>query len=545
MRRCALSFVFFAALVFSPGSGASEIHVPKDYPTIQEALDAAVDGDTVWVHPGTYVENIDFKGKAVALRSTDGCGSTVIDGNRNGSVVTFRSGEPPKAVIDGFTITNGYQPTWNGGGIHCDEWASPTIINNLIMENEARIGGGICGEYCDSLIEKNVIKSNIATHDGGGVYIIPFSLAYIRNNIISNNQSKGVGGGGLVVLEFSGAEVVNNEITQNYCSNNIGGLSWLMECCKNGCVIGNIISGNRAENGIGGMASQHVPQLMNNIIMDNEAISFNAGGVYFDIIANDPSYIRNNIICRNRADGSGGGIMFGGGLYYFNNNTVSDNYAAAWGGGIAINWGVILIMRNSIVWGNEAGLSNDEILPLSTPDIQYSDIGGGWPGTGNIDADPLFADPAAADYHLTFDSPCRNMGYNGAPGLPDTDFEGDPRIPDYGITDMGGEEFYHHLYFEGTIVPGSPVCVKVTTWKLQRPVALGLGSGILDPPKTTPLGPLYLQSPIKTFMIGVVPPDGIVSFTGRVPIVWMPGEEHGLQARIFDELTNLMVMKVE
>ena len=139
MRRCALSFVFFAALVFSPGSGASEIHVPKDYPTIQEALDAAVDGDTVWVHPGTYVENIDFKGKAVALRSTDGCGSTVIDGNRNGSVVAFRSGEPPEAVIDGFTITNGYQPTWNGGGIHCDEWASPTIINNLKIEADSLV----------------------------------------------------------------------------------------------------------------------------------------------------------------------------------------------------------------------------------------------------------------------------------------------------------------------------------------------------------------------------------------------------------------------
>ena len=547
MRRCALSFVFFAALVFSPGSGASEIHVPKDYPTIQEALDAAVDGDTVWVHPGTYVENIDFKGKAVALRSTDGCGSTVIDGNRNGSVVAFRSGEPPEAVIDGFTITNGYQPTWNGGGIHCDEWASPTIINNLIMENEARIGGGICGEYCDSLIEKNVIKSNIATHDGGGVYIIPFSLAYIRNNIISNNQSKGVGGGGLVVLEFSGAEVVNNEITQNYCSNNIGGLSWLMECCKNGCVIGNIISGNRAENGIGGMASQHVPQLMNNIIMDNEAISFNAGGVYFDIIANDPSYIRNNIICRNRADGSGGGIMFGGGLYYFNNNTVSDNYAAAWGGGIAINWGVILIMRNSIVWGNEAGLSNDEILPLSTPDIQYSDIGGGWPGTGNIDADPLFVDPAKGDYHLKYGSPCIDAGTTTTVpgGLPEKDFEGDSRILGGGV-DMGADEYGTHLYFMGVPSPGSMISLRIIGEPGDDPVGLFISEKELMRPLNTPYGTWYLEFPVYgPILLGPVPGDGVILVYGVLPPDLIEPYTLDFQALVQDELTNLSVMEVE
>ena len=51
------------------GVRADVIHVPADYPTIQEAINAAVNGDTVLVSPGTYVENINFRGRNIVVAS--------------------------------------------------------------------------------------------------------------------------------------------------------------------------------------------------------------------------------------------------------------------------------------------------------------------------------------------------------------------------------------------------------------------------------------------------------------------------------------------
>jgi len=92
-----------------------------DFTSIQEGIDAAVDGDVVVVHPGTYRENINFGGKNITLRSTDPTDwgvvdATVIDGGLKDSVVTFQGGENESCFLAGFTITNG-DSTW-GGGIH-------------------------------------------------------------------------------------------------------------------------------------------------------------------------------------------------------------------------------------------------------------------------------------------------------------------------------------------------------------------------------------------------------------------------------------------
>ncbi len=98
------------AVAFVTTAAADILHVPGDFPTIQEAIDAAVDGDEVEVHPGTYKETINFLGKAIRVYSTDGPDVTIIDAQGAGSVVTCDSGERADTVLDGFTLTGGAGP---------------------------------------------------------------------------------------------------------------------------------------------------------------------------------------------------------------------------------------------------------------------------------------------------------------------------------------------------------------------------------------------------------------------------------------------------
>lgn len=83
-----------------------------DFETIQEAIDNSNNGDEIVVAEATYVENINFVGKNIILRSTDPNNSavvaaTIIDGNDANSVVTFSGTEDSNCVLTGFTITGG------------------------------------------------------------------------------------------------------------------------------------------------------------------------------------------------------------------------------------------------------------------------------------------------------------------------------------------------------------------------------------------------------------------------------------------------------
>ena len=112
MRYLILLFAILSipALAFS-----ATIIVPDDYPTIQGAIDAASNGDTVLVAPGTYMERINFNGKAITLRSEYGPERTMIDADYLGITVIFSNGEGPDSLLEGFTITRGSD--LNAGGI--------------------------------------------------------------------------------------------------------------------------------------------------------------------------------------------------------------------------------------------------------------------------------------------------------------------------------------------------------------------------------------------------------------------------------------------
>jgi hypothetical protein len=183
--------------------------------------------------------------------------------------------------------------------------------------------------------------------------------------------------------------------------------------------------------------------------------------------------------------------------------------------------------------------------------VTYCDVKGGWSGTGNIDADPLFVGEGRGDLHLTFDSPCRNAGTGTAPHLPQEDIEGDPRgafwHPD---PDMGADEFYTHLYTRGPAIPGAQIEVYVVGIP-SLPAALAQGSGVLDPPLSTPHGDLYLKLPlVHTWTLPRIPSSGVLAFPVTVPASWLPGDQYPFQALVgplggsWTELTNLLVLEV-
>jgi hypothetical protein len=175
--------------------------------------------------------------------------------------------------------------------------------------------------------------------------------------------------------------------------------------------------------------------------------------------------------------------------------------------------------------------------------VTYSDIKGGWTGTGNIDVDPQFADAGSFDLHLLYTSPCRDAGDDTA--VIDTeDFEGDPRIA-VGAVDMGADEFHRHLYYTGDATPGGNIKGKFVGLPGTSPLALFLGAGVLDPPAKTMWGYYYLAPPwLMIGPLGSIPADGILVLSTTLPATPPAPYDVPMQALIGDSLTNLSVLEV-
>lgn len=214
---------------------------PAEFINIQAAIDDANNGDVVEVQPGIYTgpgnRDIDFKGKAITVRSTDpnnpnivaativNCKGTTAEPHRG---FYFHSGEDGNSVISGFTITNGI--AYIGGCIYCKN-SSPTIQNNIISGNRAiwdgveipGAGGGIYFENSSAIITGNVITNNSAEGIGGGMFGL-HSLITLSNNLISKNHAYEVygwfsssgEGGGISCHFYSSFIMINNTISGNY-----------------------------------------------------------------------------------------------------------------------------------------------------------------------------------------------------------------------------------------------------------------------------------------------------------------------------------------
>jgi hypothetical protein len=180
------------------------------------------------------------------------------------------------------------------------------------------------------------------------------------------------------------------------------------------------------------------PRILNNVIMGNAGRY--GGGIVLNYTG---AIIRNNIIAAN----SGGEDYGGSGIWAYanfsaakvvENNTIVNNTSVIDGGGVLV-WSTSMTLRNNIIWGNSAPTGpNIRLRSGGSAAVSYSDVEGGWAGTGNLNAGPEFVDTTLI---LSPSSPCVDAGdsasvYNDPM---DTTNPGNARWPSRGTVrnDMG------------------------------------------------------------------------------------------------------------
>jgi hypothetical protein len=267
-----LKLICITILAFNATANAVIRNVPSQYSTIQSAILACNNGDTVLVQPGTYFENVNFRNRKIVLTSRfyqsmdlSYISNTIINGGNpqqpdSASCVIIAGGQDSTTVLQGFTLTGGKGTIWNdehGAGFY-------------------REGGGLLVALCSPVIQYNIIRDNqcviggiaIST-GGGGVRIGDGYVKFFNNIVISNTGRYGAG----IVLNYAGGEYKNNIIAKNYGSNQFGAGSgmWLNssfsrpKTIENNTIVFNTsLSQSPGVNNLGGAAT-----LRNNIIWGN------------------------------------------------------------------------------------------------------------------------------------------------------------------------------------------------------------------------------------------------------------------------------------
>jgi predicted outer membrane repeat protein len=343
-----------------------------DFPTIQAAVDACVDGDVVELTDGTFTgdgnRDIDFQGKAITVRSQSGvpqlciidCQGSEADPRR---AFYFHSDEGPDAVVEGITITGGHTSGWEwpyscGAGILCWD-TSPTIRSCVFTGNSTGhygSGGGLWCNGSQSLITECTFDGNHAAGHGGALQS-SYSDIHVHSCIFIGNT-----------CEWDGGAV------------------WIMEA---------------------------------SLLLEDCLFQANAGteGGAIKCYFRSSTSLETVTLFQNVATESGGAICIG---EYCDASlrecTLAANSSDASGGSLSCAEGGIALVSNTIICGSPQGASVDcgvGSLTLTCCDI-HGNQGGDWVdciedqlgSEGNIRLDPLFCDPENGDLTLEECSPC-------------------------------------------------------------------------------------------------------------------------------------------
>lgn len=404
----------FLSLLTTASLAETTIHVGagEPYKTIQSGINAAQKGDTVLVAPGKYDENIDFKGKAITVRSSGGSAKTILDGGGRGPAVTFKSGETAASVLSGFTIEHGGESGWVSA-------INDYGIGNIYIVNSA-----------PSILANVITLGNCWDIESDS------SAPAIRGNTISQTQDPDGNcsfGGGAAILVWGGLNGYNEQgVNSGVISDNI--------------IEENVESGLEDAGGNGGAGVAvwgGTVLIMNNVIRKNASPGGSGGAINF--VNSHGSAIVQNLIYGNSAGCGGGAIATDGGGLYVLNNTMVDNVGVG-NAGFSNCAPIAQIYPSPDTYGsdNPSDMFINNIISGSTsyPAVNCASLderslstqptfrnnilynaGGSFFGSycvdvsdrdGNVAADPRFVNPAQNDYRLQNSSPAIDRGTNEA-----------------------------------------------------------------------------------------------------------------------------------